>query len=592
MTNHASSEFTVTLTDIPSDLVWETVSDTQRMNALAGNPRYEAIETQNKDGSVDVFGRLRVAGITIEWQELPVNWIVGQWFEQVRHFKSGPLRELKVFMQMRVEGNQTTCAYRFDSIAKGFIGRLGVQRSLKSYEAKVKEVLHTLRPQAASPPALPPVPTTRSAEARAERIAARIDASPYGHGLAQRLARYVLTAHDIDLWTIRPIALAKEWNTPARHTIELCLQSVREGLLESRWDLLCPRCRVSKAQVAKMDALPTEVHCTSCNIDFHQDFAQNVELAFSPAPGVRQVEYGYFCRSGPGGTPHIKGQLTIAPNTTISHNAQFDDGDYRLRTLEAGVETDIHWSGNTFPSVVLSDDAIAPLPNTTPGQLQITNSSRGTRTIIIEDLSWRADVLVAAHVTTLQAFRDLFSEQTLRPGDDVAVNNVTFMFTDLRGSTLMFQSIGDASAYRVVRDHFTVLGSIIREHSGAIVKTLGDGVHAAFAKPDDALRAAIAIQQAAQTQPVADVPQLGVRIGLHRGSSISVTLNGRLDYYGTTVNLAARLEGESDVGQVTTSGAVIDDPEAEQVLARFEVSTRKIRVRGLSDEVTIHQFAP
>ena len=105
------------------------------------------------------------------------------------------------------------------------------------------------------------------------------------------------------------------------------------------------------------------------------------------------------------------------------------------------------------------------------------------------------DALTADRITTLQAFRDLFASEALRPGDDVGVAKIALMFTDLKGSTAFYEQVGDARAYHLVRDHFAFLAAIIRENDGAIVKTIGDAVMAAFADPAKAVRAAIAIQQ-------------------------------------------------------------------------------------------------
>src|SRR3546814_18039453 len=88
----------------------------------------------------------------------------------------------------------------------------------------------------------------------------------------------------------------------------------------------------------------------------------------------------------------------------------------------------------------------------------------------------------------------LFPYTTLfRSGDDVGIAQVTLMFTDLKGSTALYERIGDARAYRLVREHFAFLGEIVREQEGAIVKTVGDAVMAAFPDPAAAVRAALAV---------------------------------------------------------------------------------------------------
>jgi class 3 adenylate cyclase len=70
---------------------------------------------------------------------------------------------------------------------------------------------------------------------------------------------------------------------------------------------------------------------------------------------------------------------------------------------------------------------------------------------------------------------------------------VTLLFTDLKGSTVMYERLGDLNAYALVRKHFALLGAIVQEHSGAIVKTIGDAVMAVFSRPTDAVSAALHI---------------------------------------------------------------------------------------------------
>jgi class 3 adenylate cyclase len=213
--------------------------------------------------------------------------------------------------------------------------------------------------------------------------------------------------------------------------------------------------------------------------------------------------------------------------------------------------------------------------------------------VVIEQQSWLRDVLTAEQVTTMQAFRDLFSDQLLRPGDEVSIRNISFMFSDLVGSAALFSRLGDAEAYHLVREHFAVLGDIVRRHQGNIVKTIGDGIHAAFLIPDDALRASIDMQRAMpgfNRRLGAD--EVAIRIGLHAGSSIAVTLNQRLDYYGEAVNLAARLEGQGEAGDITMSKEFFNDPGVGDILHDYDLREQEVTVKGFSDPVAIFQISP
>jgi class 3 adenylate cyclase len=138
------------------------------------------------------------------------------------------------------------------------------------------------------------------------------------------------------------------------------------------------------------------------------------------------------------------------------------------------------------------------------------------------------------------------------------------MFTDLRDSTRLYRRIGDASAFGRVREHFEILEKSIASEGGAIVKTMGDAVMATFRHPVAALRAV----WTAQTE-IAEYgePMLWLKVGLHKGPCIVVNLNDRLDYFGSTVNIAARLPAFSQGGELVFTNEIHEDPEVRQFLA-------------------------
>jgi len=166
----------------------------------------------------------------------------------------------------------------------------------------------------------------------------------------------------------------------------------------------------------------------------------------------------------------------------------------------------------------------------------------------------------------VQPFRDLFADHVLPPGESLQVKRVAFLFTDLLGSTAMYVRQGDPKAYGQVREHFEVLFQAAERNRGVTVKTIGDAVMASFVSPLDALRATVT----AHRDILALNRQLGlsrddalaVRMGIHVGPCISVTLNNQLDYFGATVNIAARVSHLSQGRDVVLTEAVMDDHEA------------------------------
>jgi class 3 adenylate cyclase len=163
---------------------------------------------------------------------------------------------------------------------------------------------------------------------------------------------------------------------------------------------------------------------------------------------------------------------------------------------------------------------------------------------------------------------------------------VTLLFSDLKGSTAMYEAVGDAAAYRLVRSHFAYLAAIVREHDGAIVKTIGDAVMAAFHEPLQGLRAAIAMQERVAAFNTDNPASIVLKLGLHEGPCIAVTLNERLDYFGQTVNLAARLQGESRGDDVVVSTGLVATAGAVELLAKHRVVQERAPVRGLAAPVS------
>jgi class 3 adenylate cyclase len=146
------------------------------------------------------------------------------------------------------------------------------------------------------------------------------------------------------------------------------------------------------------------------------------------------------------------------------------------------------------------------------------------------------------------------------------VGNLTILFTDLRGSTSFYREIGDAPAFGRVLDHFEVLQEAIAEEDGSLVKTIGDAVMAVFRRPISALRAILRAQQQLASPPD-NAPPFYLKAGMHQGPCIAVTMNDRLDYFGSVVNMAARLERFSSGEDVIVSGAIRHDPEVEEFLS-------------------------
>lgn len=197
---------------------------------------------------------------------------------------------------------------------------------------------------------------------------------------------------------------------------------------------------------------------------------------------------------------------------------------------------------------------------------------------------------------TLPAFREFFDCEVLSEQESLRVTDVTVMFTDVRGSTGMYARLGDARAYNAVRSHFEALFRTVAEHDGAVVKTIGDAVMAGFTRPEQGVRAALAAQETFRSfQPLLpnSAESIVVKIGVHRGPCLAVTLNGSLDYFGGAINIAARTQQQSGGGEICITHAVQSDPQVRALLAKCDrtVSTSRASLRGLSESIVLYTVA-
>ena len=104
----------------------------------------------------------------------------------------------------------------------------------------------------------------------------------------------------------------------------------------------------------------------------------------------------------------------------------------------------------------------------------------------------RRPFLTAKRLLTNQTFRDLYRTDTLDVDQRLKITSLTFLFTDLSGSTELYERVGDLVAFDLVQAHFQVLHEIVAAEAGAVVKTIGDAVMATFPTPDRAVAAALA----------------------------------------------------------------------------------------------------
>lgn len=586
--------------------LWPYVSDTQRVQ------RFAAIWTTNysyrpsPSGGSTVHGRARAKGLQLEWIEQPTEWEAPRYFRIVRDYERGPMSRLtsEVRLEELTGGRGTRVQHTAIMEPKGTLGAavtwvasLGIGRQMKrAYDAVARWV---------ESKELPKLPGAQGSEARmraekllAERafpLARRVGAEGfYGH-----LAAFLCNQPNDEIASLAPFALADRWKQDRLKALRFFLHATRQGLFDLEYNLICPSCRQAKRVFAELEEVKEEGHCPSCNIDFGVDFDRSVEVRFSPRPLGLDAEAKAYCHAGPQRTPHRLSSWVLQPNEEREVTIALQPGSYNLFALQCKgaiyfEAADDHECA-AQATLELKEQGIVGMPErVSVGELSLSlkNTMPHRAQLHVARTEWADDAVSAARIASLQEFRDLFGSEILAPGAEFAVRNQTFLFSDLVGSTALYEQVGDAPAFALVREHFELLKTIYLEHNGSLVKTIGDAVMAVFTRPLDALDAALEMhRRIASLKPPGEGDGLALRIGLHRGPCIAMEANGVVDYFGTTVNLAARVQGKAGAAEVALSPAMLEDFEvAERVAAMGSgVRAREVVLKGLvgSYELTV-----
>jgi adenylate cyclase len=592
--------------DLASDRapLWCAVADTERLNRAIGLGRLEL--TPHTDGSAARFlVRTVSAGLPMEYEERPFEWVEGERFSVRRVLHGGVMKSMDTSFVLESLPERGTRVHvrigmdpRFALINP--VLRLQASRMVDRIAAELRSADRDVQAgkSACFRKTLTPVDATALDRARTALVGRlAVDRQALG----ARLAEFVETGSDADVTRIRPLDLALEWQVDGRELLAVCLSAVVVGLLELRWDLVCPSCRTATDRQTSLSELPSAAHCQLCDISYEIELDRAIEATFMPSPALRLPEPGPFCIGGPMRTPHVVAQAILPARGSVALSAPDKPGRYRIFVrggASAALEVKEHGSGEARFRIednaltrVGSDDTSAKNAEVCPGaRLEISQSDELERHLKLERLEWASRAATAHLVSTLPEFRRQFSGDLLRPGVSLRVARVALLFTDLTDSTALYHSVGDAKAFRVVQEHFEVLSAIIADHRGTIVKTIGDAVMAAFIEERDALDAAFAMHRAfpAFRAGNSDAARTFLKIGVYAGACYVVTANGVLDYFGQTVNIAARLQGASGPGEVVIDGQFADEAERAGWLEGFTISEHfEAQLKGLPSPVRV-----
>ncbi len=448
---------------------------------------------------------------------------------------------------------------------------------------------------------------------------------------AAAIERTVRDAPDRDLCRINVLDFAWKHGLDEEKAISAFLHAARLGLFELSWNVLCPGCGgVLDASSTLKTVNRDEYDCMLCACGYKPTLDEMVEVTFTVNPRARRI-----AAHTPDTLPEVEYYRQVfwssgvdLPETLGDSLAEFTIDSIELPPGEKAVL-----------SVQLPDDFVIvfdPVTHATqfldvkgeptrerqalsmvlnpvkapfgtvemrPGPLRLSLENRTDRRVlpalwIAGDalhglLGKRKPFLTGKRLLTNQTFRDVYGTDTLATDQRLKITSLTFLFTDLKGSTALYERVGDLVAYDLVRQHFHVLNEVVAAETGAVVKTIGDAVMATFATPDRALAAALRMRkEMTRINAERQNEDLLLKIGIHEGPCLAVTLNDRQDYFGQTVNIAARVQGLASSRAIYVTEPVVNDKKTAHILetSGLHPTMQRKALRGLADETTVYEI--
>jgi class 3 adenylate cyclase len=481
-----------------------------------------------------------------------------------------------------------------------------------------------------------------------QRLAELGSISSWAPDILSGLERFIRTASDYDLFRVNPIRYATANGLSEAEAIELFVHAAKVGLFEMQWLLICAYCPQVAGSFRELDQVHPRFQCEFCNALNDVALDDYIQVTFTISNAVRDIAYrhpemlsveDYYLRyhfskdfKPPHGMTHE--QLVAALSRGFAdieadqqRSFEFDVTAGRFEVLDLSHKlllvffakgesaepqrTQVRLESGRFivpdrptgsREMTLGDGRFAfrQTADLSPGKhtIQIENrtSNRGRFWFLqypsqfVPHLVEYEPVLTGRRLLLTPCFGELYKTQLVDERESLAISDITYLFTDLKDSTPLYESVGDVNAYFLVRQHFDILNKIIRERSGTIVKTIGDAVMAGFERPQDAVLASMEmIEELSRFNQTYSRP-LGLMVGVHRGRAIAVRLNDRIDYFGQDVNIAARVQGLARVNEVCVTEAVMEAPGVSDIVKGRSASRGYENLKGIGQKMEIHRI--
>ncbi|MGL1934500.1 MAG: adenylate/guanylate cyclase domain-containing protein [Fibrobacterales bacterium] len=432
-------------------------------------------------------------------------------------------------------------------------------------------------------------------------------------------------------YRVNPLEFAFSRNLDENEVIDLFLYASKIGIYVLEWRMVCPHCGDTVNSFSSLSNLESDCVCSLCSLSTKAHLDDYVQISFSLSSTIKALPFhspstlsidDFYFRYRLDGSAQVPGGLglkreliksALLENFYLESNTQKDVSfNIKPGTLMGYDMT----TGNGFvysiegtsteeqnASATLQQSKWITTPNNVhAGNISLSIKNEGSVKAAFA-LMWLPEDyshtiltyerrLTGNRILNTQAFRSLYRTEILGTTEGIGVRDLTLLFTDIKGSTEMYDKIGDLKAFALVQQHFEHLNLAINNNHGAMIKTIGDAVMATFDKPADAMKASLEMLQkiVAYNKEISD-GEIILKIGIHRGASIVVTLNDRLDYFGQTVNVAARVQALADGGEICLTDSFYNAPGVIETLSGYTIVAEKANLKGVSETMDIYRIS-
>jgi len=409
---------------------------------------------------------------------------------------------------------------------------------------------------------------------------------------------------------IHPSRLVNEIEESTETILTELMYATKVGLVMMQWAPECERCGSAVLVRSHLGQLPASAHCNGCRQKNDVSSLDNIMVTFYFSPSILYILANNFActLSEKSAAANIVFAPMLATNSGSGFRYSIGCGDeskigeglkkgrYRMvcpvSMTDVFLEVENDTQATDIPvelrlpisEIVVQDPQeklktisvphgmihFDLLPNTRSFFVLWIQDADAHEVLLRLPHEERGSYTAASEVINHGAFH-LFHDQVVpRTLNALAISDVIIVFTDIVGSTSLYATLGDGPALALVQQHFEIIFSSFAS-TGRVVKTIGDAVMGSFSNGKAAIDAvANAIQEIPRqcTHPGTGEP-LQIRVGIHHGSAVVVPVNGINDYFGQTINVAARIEAAAGASECLVTAAVLKEPEAREALANI-----------------------